>query len=395
LRSNPLPILRRWYGANVLRTGVSLALLIVFGVFVVLRPEGFSERREALTIAATLIGAMALFMNLVFTSRTVENSRLTLDHQRESQRQTLNLQRKSQQDERFFKAAQLLADKDSIDARIGALFALERLAQESDDYYAQVIEVICSFIRRRSDDVRVNPNVVPSKGVPPAPHDIDVAMMILSRRRMGLGRGEQTGLNLRGAYLSKLTLKGGDFQLADLSQAVLFSTSLTEINLARASLEDAQIQRSTWNDCILIETNLEGSKAFRARFEYGGILDDPYPKVAIASSAVTGRTAITIYEMEAERAAIALVNPGRYLDDSRWFAADLREATFSDSDFFLLADGHESSQMDLSGMRYLSNVQWESFNKPEDCIPPTLWDEEDYNRRYMDEQPKADLEAED
>lgn len=129
-----------WLDATIPRCGTAdlrgwldkhwLALTIVVAIGVLApmlystaAPGNFDERLRTLTAIGTGIGALALFINLYFTGQTVENSRASLLHERERQ-----------QDERFFKAAELLGNERSIDARIAALFALEQLATDSDDH---------------------------------------------------------------------------------------------------------------------------------------------------------------------------------------------------------------------------------------------------------------------
>lgn len=103
-------------------------------IYWLINPDSVEERKDALTMIGTGIAAIALVGNLIVTSRS-------LDHQKTSQR-----------DERFFRASEQLG-AESEAARIGALFSLERLSKESDNYYEQVVEIICSFARKRSDDI--------------------------------------------------------------------------------------------------------------------------------------------------------------------------------------------------------------------------------------------------
>src|SRR3712207_3611902 len=129
--------LERWE-LFLLAAGAILVALLVTVAVVPPRPPTLAERQDALTTVAPLVGAVVLGLNLVFTGRTVENPRRALDHAQENQKA-----------ERFFKASEQLGDKDSEDVRIAALYSLERLANDSPDYYNQVIWVICAFVRRR------------------------------------------------------------------------------------------------------------------------------------------------------------------------------------------------------------------------------------------------------
>jgi hypothetical protein len=154
---------------------VSLALVLAL-VAIWLRPSGFAEGNEFVRTIAQVIGGFALLAGLYFTAESVRNSATTLDHQRVSE-----------MNERFFKSVELLGKEEGEGAHIGALFALEQLANESDEHYHQVIGAICAFVRSRSGQVRPDdPKDLPVESFRKAPQDIYVAMTVLGRRRMDL-----------------------------------------------------------------------------------------------------------------------------------------------------------------------------------------------------------------
>jgi hypothetical protein len=322
-------------------------------------PNNFEERLRTLTAIGTGIGALALFINLLFTRQTVENSRQTLSHQR-----------KSQQDERFFKAAELLGNERSIDARIAALFALEHLANDSDDHYGQVIEVISTFVRRRSDELS-------SEGWGPekTPQDIEAAVTILGRRRKALGRGEQNGINLRGAFLRRIALRNGEFQLADLTDANLMDAELKNCNFADARFVAAKLQNGKWSNCILINADFRQADATSLQIDFDDGLPNPYLRVATLMTREEGDDAPPVYGMT-DHQVEEPVNEGIFLDGSYWSDTELQDASVW-GDLFRSND----KPLNLSGMRGMSRLQYDVLEKPSDTIPPSyLYDPEGYEQ---------------
>ena len=330
---------------------------------------GQNQRNEFVKSAAQIAGAIFLALGLYFTHRTVENSQETLEHQRKSQHETLEHQRKSQQDERFFKAAEMLGNKDSIDARIGALFTLEHLANESDSHYYQVIEVISTFVRRRSDDIRPDDYRIEGVALPKASHDIEVAFSILGRRRMSLGAGEIKGLNLRGAYLCELELKeGGEFEMADFARAVFTDATFTDFNFARASFEHAWLRKGTFINCIFILANFYEANAEEVTLLYMGAIDDPYTRIAIEATSGVPPNQVTTYSRELREMTPETPNYGRYLDHTTWISSRVEKLQILDMASLDL--DQEQEPIDLSRMRHLRVEQYKLMVISSRAIPP-------------------------
>jgi hypothetical protein len=49
--------------------------------------------------------------------------------------------------ERFTRAVEQLGNKESLTIRLGGIYALERIAQDSERDHWTVMEVLCSFVR--------------------------------------------------------------------------------------------------------------------------------------------------------------------------------------------------------------------------------------------------------
>ncbi len=179
-------------------------VLVIMGIVVLLLtlwfvgPETPEQRNEVIRTVATLIGGAASLVQLWFTRETIrintQNTAATIENQKHTQLTALA--------ERFYKATEQLGSE-SVDVRIGALYSLERLANDHEDYYLQVIEVVCAFVGRRSTAVREGLGTEKdADSAPGSPQDIEFAVKILVRRKHRLGDVEQSGLDFHGAYLN-------------------------------------------------------------------------------------------------------------------------------------------------------------------------------------------------
>lgn len=169
----------------------------------------------------------------------------------------------------------------NIEQRIGALFALERIARESEADHIPAMETIAAYIRENAEagvEVEETPDA-PAQFLPPRA-DIQMALRILGRRgadRMAyearqtppfridlrgadLPLADLAGLDLGPLRLDRANLAGAWFDGADLSGAELVSANLRdawmeECRLARAKLEEADM-RGAW----VVNADLRGAK---------------------------------------------------------------------------------------------------------------------------------------
>lgn len=356
-----------------------LALVLTVIAWIWVGPQGTEERNEFVRTAAQVGGAIFLALGLYYTHQTVENSRKTLEHQRQdTERQRVRDQeeaerhRKDHQDERFFRAVELLGNENSIDARIGAIYALEQLSKESDEYYHQIIEVLCTFIRRRSSEViaSLEPNTDEYEA---APLDIQTSVTVLGRRRMVLGDGEQKGLDLSGAYLCHVMVLDADFQGSRFFGAYLVHAAFLDCNLSHANFTQAKLMRSSFVNSILIGAFMIDTDATDSAVILAPQLPDPAARMAIFSSSGVPPLEVNAYEREDQSTEREFVNGGRYLDDSHWFDAVLNEMTF------MLALSTENRtddiSLDLSGMKGVSKDQFERVHVIDGSILPTFADD--------------------
>lgn len=174
-----------------------------------------AARGRLLTLGAGFLAATAL----VYTART------------------LHLSRQGQVTDRYNKAIEHLGS-DKLDVRIGAVYALERIARDSATDHPTVMEVLAAFIREHSREQwpRAEPGAeAPEQTTRP---DVQAALTVLGRRD---SKRDVRRIDLSGANLRRANLAGADLTRMVLQQTDLGQTDLTGANLARAKLDKADL----------------------------------------------------------------------------------------------------------------------------------------------------------
>jgi Pentapeptide repeats (8 copies) len=160
--------------------------------------------------------------------------------------------------ERFTRAIDQLGKNDSIDVRLGGVFALEHIAHASPAYGEAIGEVLAAYVREHSPWPRP-PEATVTKVEP----DVQAALTVLGRtaetrseeRPINLCSVDLREANLRDAMLRGVLLNDSNLAKAHLEGADLVGAKLVNANLRGACLEDTDLQRAK-----LIDAELQGAK---------------------------------------------------------------------------------------------------------------------------------------
>ncbi|WP_417727936.1 pentapeptide repeat-containing protein [Roseovarius sp.] len=176
----------------------------------------------------------------------------------------------------------------NLEVRIGAIYALERISQDSARDHIQIMEILCAYIRQNAgrEDVPL-PEGEPtpeewrawsSQGLEYPRLDVDVALKVIERRgedgkRLEKDRDEPYRLGLERACLRKIELSRRDLTNADLEEAQfqganLRFAKLCGVNLALAELQGADLRHADLRGADLSFANLDGARLDRARFDH-------------------------------------------------------------------------------------------------------------------------------
>ena len=153
--------------------------------------------------------------------------------------------------ERFTKAIEQLGD-DKMAIRLGGIYALERIAKDSEkDHGPMIMEVLTAYVRERAPSREEDAFATPE----PPPTDIQAILTVIGRRETpGKNRGNDrldlrdtqlvaanlSGVNLSGANLNRVNLSGADLERAILDTRIFGGAK----NLTAAQVQSAKNWRT-------------------------------------------------------------------------------------------------------------------------------------------------------
>jgi uncharacterized protein YjbI with pentapeptide repeats len=241
--------------------------------------ELFSLENEARRTTAQIIAGVLVIAGLILTG-----IQLII---------TSNLTQEGQITDRFTKAISQLGDP-KLEVRLGGIYALERIAKDSEKDHWTIMEVLTAYVRENASITKykqANKNSSTKKRAKEEveqklPTDIQAILTIIGRRdkryepnRLDLpstilGKANRRGADLRGANLSEANLLGANLSgaelftanlnRANLNRANLFGAFLNGADLSGAYLGDADLSEANLSEANLSEASLLGAYLFRA-----------------------------------------------------------------------------------------------------------------------------------
>jgi uncharacterized protein YjbI with pentapeptide repeats len=156
--------------------------------------------------------------------------------------------------ERFTKSIEQLGNHEET-IRIGGIYALERIANDSPRDAWTIMEVLTSFVRGKQDIKGQDTSQMRSIRT-----DAQAALTVIKRRSIEL-EDDTKYLDLSFTNLHQANLVGGDFDRirlnnSILTQADLRRAKLNSANLSNANLSDANLSSAQLNDTNLIQANI-------------------------------------------------------------------------------------------------------------------------------------------
>jgi Pentapeptide repeats (8 copies) len=215
---------------------------------------------------AQALGGAILLLGLYFTAKTLRTSQ------------------EGQITDRFTKAINQLGETgpEKLAIRLGGIYALERIARDSERDHWPIMEVLTAYVRENASCMvegersqeEISPSELPltwtamplkahgrlmvRKGEPrpKLSADIQAVLTVLGRRPRTHRRGDDQRLNLSRTNLRGAELRGAQLQRADLAGA----------QLQGVYLNDAQLQGVILLDTQLARANLAGAKLTGTRY---------------------------------------------------------------------------------------------------------------------------------
>jgi hypothetical protein len=247
------------------RTARVLGVLALFAVLVVvllalldwyIAPSSAEQKQAFVVTLAQILGGAALLFGLYFTWRT------------------LQVDREGQITERFTRAIDQLGSE-RLEIRLGGIYALERIARDSERDHWPIMEVLTAYIREhapRQSEEESNENDPLDIGTvtPPAP-DIQAILTVLRRRTRHYGAGEVEPIVLGGTDLRRAPLAEANLAVASLQGADLREANLALAVLWRADFRGADLRGANLQQADLRAANLQGVDLRNATFAWANL----------------------------------------------------------------------------------------------------------------------------
>lgn len=276
------------------------------------QPETAADRAalldaEVLATASLieLFGSMILILTIAAAIYSANQARKTLEHSRKElqvaqnfNQQQLRITQEGQITDRFFKAIEQLGarrsdDEPNIEARLGGIYALERIAQDScfgdssspdwcRDHWP-TMEFLMSYVR---DNATSESSPIVESGERPRPRtDIQSILSVIGRRntfqrqfdserknKIELPQAFLQGANLRNTFLQGAELQKADLQQAELVNAqlrwaVFWKAKLMRTDFTGAGLQIANLEETNLRGALFIEAEMHDADLCRAEMQ--------------------------------------------------------------------------------------------------------------------------------
>ncbi|MFH8934143.1 pentapeptide repeat-containing protein [Streptomyces griseosporeus] len=218
------------------------------------------DRVQIVTLVAATMPGLAALAALLFTGLQLGQANKEL---RIAQRGQLTSR---------FNAAITNLGADSLDRRLGGIYALQTIMQDSARDQPTVVSVLSAYARRHagSSAKSLTTPVAPEEDTYQPAVDVQAAIAALAGRRPADNNGtivDLTRIDLRGLHFTgkaPISLPGAELSNADLRWAHLGGADLQHTSLNYADLERADLNRANLAAASLVGANLESAALQRA-----------------------------------------------------------------------------------------------------------------------------------
>ncbi|MFD8645457.1 pentapeptide repeat-containing protein [Streptomyces zaomyceticus] len=232
----------------------------------------------------------------------------------------------------------------SMDVRLGGIYALQRIMQDSVRDHSTVVSVLAAYVRRHapvSGEGALPQQTGPAEPAPPA--DVQAAMTVLADRLPSRDTGpalelqstDLRGLKFRIAAGHRLAFRGAVFSFARLRGAAMANSDLRDALLDGTDLREAQLFYSDLTGAYMAGADLTGT-LLCAQIAGTGVTDQGQRRCASMEGATLEGATLT----EAD------------LNGAELSRADLRGADLSGADLrHANLTGADLTDADLTGAK--------------------------------------------
>lgn len=204
----------------------------------------FQRENEARQTWAGIFGGVAVVLGLIATWRRVEAAQRSVEVAQEGQIT-----------ERFTRAIEHLGERTKLEVRLGGIYALERIARDSEKDHWPIMEVLTAYVRENAKWTEERP-----EKAPPLRADIQAVLTVLSRRTREWDEGRSLDVqrtDLRRAHLVDAHLDRANLFAAHLEGAMLTGADLEKADLSAARLRGARLSLARLEGAMLMQAHLD------------------------------------------------------------------------------------------------------------------------------------------
>ncbi len=241
----------------------------------------------------------------------------------------------------------------NLELRLGALYALEKIAQENKDYHPQIMEVLCAYVRLRTKSTDTDESTDTENGERLI-DDVQTALTIIGRRNTVFDDASKL-LNLQQTVLVKANLSK-----ANLSKVNLRRADLRGAKLRGADLMGAVLSATILREAVLMGADLRGADLMGAKLRGAGLRE-----------AVLRKADLRLADLR-----------GAYLMEADLRGADLRGADLRGANLM----GAKLSKANLSGAKLSGANLWEAnLTMAKELTCKQLKEASNWERAFRDE----------
>jgi uncharacterized protein YjbI with pentapeptide repeats len=241
------------------------------------------------TTLAQILGGLVILGTLFATYQSLKVAQDNADVARrntEIAQDNLQLSEQGKLTDRFSKAVELLGN-DKLDVRLGGIYALERISNDSQKDHWAVMEVLTAFVRENSTTRLDNAENLSQRkklrgvslgdplkdNIIKLREDVQAVMTVIGRRKWSDAETKSHVLDFRDSYLMGVNLENGNFARANFTNVIFGIESLEETgrfrssNLRGVDLSEATLGRANLYLADLTGANLRGARLMAARMK--------------------------------------------------------------------------------------------------------------------------------
>ena len=270
--------------------------------------------------------------------------------------------------ERFTRSIEQLGNAEET-IRIGGIYALERIANDSPRDGWTIMEVLSSFVRGKQSIKGQDLTQLSAIRT-----DAQAALTAIARRKINLETEQQyldlSSTNLREANLVSANLNRAKLNNSSLIQADLRSANLSNSNLSYANLNGANLTQAQLDDANLIQANLSNTNLSAANLERVNL-----NKADLSDAILDGANLINATLGNTNLSSAILIGAnlqGATLSKANLTKADLSGANLKGANFaganINKADFRKTKNIDLSQIEQAQNWQSAIYDPAIDLV---------------------------